>query len=340
MKADITEKGPHPFQDAPFPSAADEWDIYYCFRLILGRPPSREELQGHLGQNVGLDLRTVVEQYLKSLEFSRILADLSRNDFDERLFLKELPGFSLYVQEEDSAVGKHIKHSGTYEPHVTGVFVEKLKPSMSVVDIGANIGYFTMLAAKLVGSSGRVTAIEPNPANVKLIEASRRVNSFDQVTIVQAAAGRAVGLLMLNSSFSNGTTAGLSDNLTNLLDATTVPCLVLDDLIGVGKLVDFIKIDVEGAEYNALFGFRETIARCHPTIVSEFGPSGMPGISGVTGPDYLRFLLAFGYEISVIEHGGGVTCCGRDVEKVMNAFVESGVDHVDILLEHSERGEK
>jgi len=310
---------------------ADEQDIYYCFRLLLGRPPDRVELQGHLSQT-GLDLNSVVSQYLNSFEFSRRLADLSKREVDDRVFLKEMETFSLYVQEGDSAVGKHIKHLGAYEPHVTSVFSRELKPGMNVIDIGANIGYFTMLAAKLVGPNGSVMAIEPNPINVKLMEASRRTNSLDNVTIVQAAAGRGLGLLMLNTSFSNGTTAGLSADLVSLLDATTVPCLVIDDLVPADRHVDFVKIDVEGAEYNALFGAQKTIRRCKPTIVSEFGPAGMPGISGVTGPEYLQFLLGFGYDISVIEKDGSLVDCGNDVEKVMNAFFDSGVDHIDIVF--------
>lgn len=317
--------------ETEFSNVAGERDIYYCFRLILGRPPNPEEWPGHLG-HVGMGLDTVVAQYLNSLEFSRRLAHLARPVDDDRVFLKDLEGFALYVQEGDSAVGKHIKHSGSYEPHVTAVFARELKPGRNVLDIGANIGYFTMLAAKLVGPAGSVIAIEPNPANVKLIEASRRVNAFANVTIVQAAAGRTLGLLMLNTSYSNGTTAGLSEELAGLLDATTVPSLAIDDLVHADRHIDFVKIDIEGAEYNALFGAQETLRRCKPVIVSEFAPTAMQPISGVTGPEYLRFLFGFGYAIAVIEKDGSPLDCARDIEKVMSAFAASGVDHIDLLF--------
>jgi hypothetical protein len=89
-----------------------------------------------------------------------------------------------------------------------------------------------------------------------------------------------------------------------------------------------VKIDVEGAEYNALLGASELIRRCHPTIVSEFSPSTMPGISGVDGRQYLRFLLDFGYTVAVIERGGTLA----ESERVMDAFNSSGVDHIDILV--------
>lgn len=202
---------------------------------------------------------------------------------------------------------------------------------MHVLDIGANIGYFTMLSASLVGAAGSVMAIEPNAANAKLLEASRRINAFDNVVVVQAAAGREIGLLVLNTSHSNGTTASPSGDLKSLMDSITVPCFKIDDFIN-GKNIDFVKIDVEGAEYNALLGASDMIARCHPTIASEFSPDLMPGISGVDGPQYLQFLLSFGYNISVIEIDGSLTSCGNDVAKVMAAYFDSGVDHIDILM--------
>lgn len=147
--------------------------------------------------------------YVNSLEFSRRKNMLLSKSRDEDLFLKELDGFSIYLRESDAAVGRGVK-SGAYEPHVTNIFRQYVKPGMHILDIGANIGYFTMLAASLVKSSGSVTAIEPNPENAKLMELSRRANKFDQVTIVQAGAGRALGLLVLNTAYSNGVTSDLS----------------------------------------------------------------------------------------------------------------------------------
>jgi FkbM family methyltransferase len=204
---------------------------------------------------------------------------------------------------------------------------------MHVLDIGANIGYFTMLSASLVGSSGTVTAIEPNPESAKLMEASRRANSFDNVSVLQIAAGREMGLLVLHGNYSNAMTSAPPDEASELVRSTTVPSFKVDDLIPTSKRIDFVKIDVEGAEYNALIGASELIRRCHPTIVSEFSPQTMPGISGVDGRQYLRFLVDFGYKISVIEMDGTLTACGTDIEKVMTAYTSSGVDHIDILLD-------
>ena len=317
-----------PWKIAQGPVTPD--DVFYCFRLLLGRPPNREEWEGHVGQ-APTDLTALVRSYMSSLEFSRRAETLMGRRLDDRLSLVSPKGFSIYVQEDDTSVGQHVKR-GAYEPHVTGVFRERLRPGMHVLDIGANIGYFTMLSASLVGPSGSVIAIEPNPSSAKLLEASRRANGFDNVVVAQVAAGRELGLLVLHGSYGNVMTSAAPDDAAALLSSTTVPTLKVDDLVGHDTKIDFLKIDVEGAEYNALLGASELIKRCHPTIVSEFSPSTMPGISGIDGRGYLRFLLDFGYTIAVVEESGTIRDCGTEVERVMDAFSRRGADHIDILL--------
>lgn len=304
-------------------------DIFYCFRLLLGRPPNSEEWEGHVA-HAGSDLDAVIRSYMNSLEFSRRADAFMSHRPNDRISLVSAKGFSIYVQEDDAAVGQHVKRDA-YEPHVTAVFRERVRPGMHVLDIGANIGYYTMLSASLVGSSGSVTAIEPNPDSAKLLEASRRANSFDNVIVLQVAAGRELGLLVLHGSYGNVMTSA-PEGAAALLNSTTVPSFRVDDLIARTKTIGFVKIDVEGAEYNALLGASELIKRCHPTIVSEFSPSTMPGISGIDGRGYLRFLLDFGYTIAVIEEGGALRECGTEPERVMEAFARRGSDHIDILL--------
>jgi hypothetical protein len=92
-----------------------------------------------------------------------------------------------------------------------------------------------------------------------------------------------------------------------------------------------IKIDTEGAEFNVLIGLSGTIDRDRPMIVSEFSPSTLPGISHCSGPEYLRFLIAKGYRIGVIEYDGSETGFGDDVDGVMAAYSRSGVDHIDLI---------
>lgn len=308
-----------------FPPDATEQDILACFRLLLGRLPNPEEWRGH-SSHAGNPLDSVVSLYLTSLEFStRGLTKPARNPQIKRV---ECSGFHIFIDDNDIAVGRQVA-GGNYEPDVTSVVRRFLRPSMSVVDIGANIGYFALLAASIVGTDGHVLAVEPNSRNVRMLEASRRSNGFGQISICQIAAGRDLGLLVLNTTHSNGTTSAASGDINELLNAETVASLPLDSLVPSDRRVDLIKVDVEGAEYNALFGCQRIIEADHPIIITEFSPGMMRSISNISGPDYLRWLAECGYGLSVIEPDGSTNAA--DVEGVMNAYVSRNSDHIDLL---------
>lgn len=312
----------------PFSDAASKDDIFYCFRLILGRHPHREEWSGHTAR-VGENLESVVSSYIQSLEFSK--RDLMGLDHMKHLRLASIEGFKMYAADDDISVGKHILRGG-YEQDVTAVFRAHVKPGMNAIDIGANIGYYTMLLSSLAGPKGKVIAVEPNHRNTKLIEASRRANSFGNISIAQVAAGRDTGLLLLNTSHSNGLTSDLPMDINAILGAETVPCVKVDALVPSNLPINFIKIDVEGAEYNALLGCQGIIERHKPTIVSEFSPDLMPGISHITGPEYLKWLLSLGYKLGVVDTlDGHPTNQDMSIEAIMDAYYARSADHIDIL---------
>jgi FkbM family methyltransferase len=305
-------------------------DIYYCFRLLLDRLPHVEEWPGHSGF-IGQPLPGVVSSYLNSLEFSLRHPQAAASS---ALELCDIHGFQIYTAIDDLSVGFGIR-SGAYEDHVVEVFRRFLCPGMSAVDVGANIGFFTMLAASLVGADGYVLAVEPNPENMGLLEASRRANGFDQVETALTAAGKRTGLLVLNTSFSNGTTSEPANSVESTLTGQLVPCFRLDDIDPKDQQIDCIQMDAEGAESNVISGCRETIARCRPVIVSEFSPTLMPGISGVDGRTFLRSIADMGYTISVIEQDGSSTSYGDEIDSVVEVSIEAQAssDHLDLLAE-------
>ncbi len=303
-------------------------DIFYCFRLLLGRCPNPEEWPGH-SSRAGEDIDNVVSSFVTSREF--VARGLLTKTYRDKLELVHLPGFSLFASSDDLAVGSHVAGGHSYEPAVATVLSRYAKPGMAIVDIGANIGYLTMLLASLVTPSGLVVAVEPNPENIKLLEASRRVNGFDQILVVQAAAGAQTGLLALNVSYSNGMTGELPSDPDAIFASRPVPCFALDAILPEDRPINLVKIDTEGAELNVLLGLSRTIDRDHPVIVSEFSPGALSGTSHCSGPDYLRYMIANGYRIGVIEPDGSESMFGENVDGVMGAYSRSGIDHIDII---------
>ncbi len=316
-----------PAPPAPTPSGFDNYasaaDIEACFRLILGRHPNPEERAGHFSR-AGEELSTVVASYLSSLEFSR--RELGRSSGTAPIEVTK-DGYVIMVREDDLAVGRAVL-TGDYEPDVSACIANHLVPGQSVIDLGANIGAISMLAASIVGPEGYVLAVEPNPRNAHLLEISRRRNGFSQIVVCQCAAGPRTELLVLHSSFSNGTTSTMSDE-DDATETETVPAIPPERLVPTDRRIDLIKADVEGAEYLALQGCLAVIRRDHPMIVSEFSPDMLAGISGIDGPSYCDWLVSLGYRLSVIEPDGGLSPC-LDATGIMDAYRARGTDHIDI----------
>jgi FkbM family methyltransferase len=311
-----------------FTDKASAEDIYYCFRLILGRNPNPEERVGHFSR-VGLPLEKVVRSFVQSLEFEN--RNLLKAKSVNTVTLVEREDMALYIDADDTDVGPNIV-VGVYEPHVQAIFRRFLGPGMAALDIGANIGVLTMLAAKLVGPTGKVLAIEPNAKNVRLIEASRRRNGYSHVEIHCVAAAEKAGILVLHQSGSNGMVAPAAEDLDALLRSSIVPAVRLDSIVPADLPVGFVKVHVERYEFKALQGLERTLRRWRPVIVSEFSPPAMePG----EGAAYLAYLIQLGYSLGVLQQSGLITDCGDNLSAVRRMYWESGVDHIDIVAQPS-----
>lgn len=312
-----------------YQNKATKEDIYFCFRLLLGRNPNEEEWTGHSGRQ-GILLKDIVKTYLNSQEFAK--RDLLKREFPERIKKVDYDGFSMYAAEDDIAVGRQVLLKN-YEPHVSQIFKKVLKHGMSVLDIGANIGYFSMLSASIVGEKGLVTSVEPNMKNVLLIELNKRSNNFHNIQIVQAAANNKNDILVLKNEYSNGTCSSLPNSNSDLFDLETVGSLRLDDI--VKSKIDLIKIDVEGSELLALLGSINIIKQYLPNVIMEFSPNRIKDENGnIAWQRLLDIFIDLKYTLSVILLNGELKSC-HTKEDVYEVFKSSGVDHIDLFLSHN-----
>jgi FkbM family methyltransferase len=159
---------------------------------------------------------------------------------------------------------------GTWEPEVLRAVTDIVKPGMTVIDIGAHIGYYTLLFAKCVGPNGRVVAFEPLPVNFELLKRNIQLNELNYVQIFsQAVFSRNEELIL-----------SVPDDLPHSGDASVyknsgtkqfrVPAIALDTFCeSAGLRPDILKMDVEGAEYDVLMGAEKTIDRFQPKLLIE-----------------------------------------------------------------------
>ena len=162
-----------------------------------------------------------------------------------------------------------------FEPEILAALRHWVRPGNTVVDIGANIGYFTAHLARLVGDGGTVHAFEPEPANFALLTANMGANGLAWVRLHQAAVGAQPGTATLHTSEYNGGMHRLYESVCCTGPGFDVPVLRLDQVLA-GAHVDLIKIDIEGYEPAALLGAEDCL-RANPRlkIVSEYCPASM-----------------------------------------------------------------
>ncbi|MEA2709747.1 MAG: hypothetical protein QOF78_2348 [Phycisphaerales bacterium] len=160
---------------------------------------------------------------------------------------------------------------GTYEGHLQDALVRELKPGQVFWDVGANEGFFTLLAAKLVGDTGTIVAFEAHPDTCNQLRQQVAVNDLRNVTIVQkAVADRSGKMSFVDDAASTMARLAEARNTRAAGRMITVDATTLDDSVNcAGKKPTLLKIDVEGAEILVLRGADRLLRECRPTILVE-----------------------------------------------------------------------
>ena len=255
-----------------FARLASEQDVFHCFRLLLGRAPTKHEWPAHTGAFVGKPIDAIVSVYLNSPEFkARKLIAYSLDDIE----FVQLDGYGMYVSKNDLMVGAQIRASGEYEPQVSKAFREVLRPGMRVIDVGANVGWFSCLSRHLVGPQGHVVAVEAGEINTKLLMMSRLKNGRDNLSIMGSlAASDRPETLLYSSNSSNGFVHAPRD-IGEIAGGEPVAAVPLGPVLEDGRPWDLVKIDVEGYEFKVLEGLDDMIRRHQPVLLIEFTPPSL-----------------------------------------------------------------
>ncbi len=211
-----------------------------------------------------------------------------------------IDGLTFYLNPKDGYLTQLVLSLGTYEPEQTRLFRSKCRPGDTVIDVGANVGWYTIIASKLVGKDGTVIAFEPEPENFAILKRNVLANGCDNVILEQKALSNAAGTLTLYlDELNKGMHSIVSDQRGG---AIKVEGLRLDDYLeNRFKKVDFVKIDVEGAEPMVLEGMRRAI-ESHPGIrlVVEFAPERVVA-AGHQPKQYLEGFIEQGFLIYIID---------------------------------------
>jgi FkbM family methyltransferase len=222
-------------------------------------------------------------------------------------------GAKILVDTRDAMVTPWLVLDGLWESHVTGWLQDTLRPGQVFVDVGANIGYFSLLAGSLVGPGGRVVAVEAHPRLAELLRRNVIINGLHGfVTTWHRAAwseSTELKLHMRENFASNSSVASVGpDALARLGDSEEiigVRAVALDDLLADVPHVDVMKVDVEGAEVHVFTGLARTLA-ANPeiTIMFEWSPAQMVDV-GDEPAALIDLLTGHGFHFRLLESGLG-----------------------------------
>jgi FkbM family methyltransferase len=184
------------------------------------------------------------------------------------------PGLWMQLNARD-LIQQTILLEGVWDPSLTSFIEGHLRPDDVFIDVGAHVGYFTLLASRRVGPAGAVLSIEPNPFALAQLRQNVARSHTVNVLVERSACGESLRVVRLylhtesNSSMASLSTANATGGV-----AVDVPCTTLDQLCQEHALarVDLVKIDVEGAELSVLRGMKRIMKDIRPVIVLELEP--------------------------------------------------------------------
>ena len=205
----------------------------------------------------------------------------------------EIEGHKMYLDPLDSL---KLSINQSFEELETKLVKDIIKDGNTIVDIGANIGYFTLIFARLVGEKGEVFAFEPEPNNFNLLKKNIEINNYKNVNLINKAASNKSGKIKLYIDDFNSGGHSLIAQIPNK-QHIEIESIKLDDFFDTNKKIDFIKIDAEGAELEVLKGMSTLLNKNDDIkILLEFNPFMFKSFN-VTPQKYIDLLMGFNFKI-------------------------------------------
>ena len=307
-------------------------NLSHIFQLVYGRNPSQDQINvlTHLNQAIpdndsGSLFRAIINSFHHQQFNTPFTVRFSKQDVE----YINVQNAQVAIDKMDTSVSMLIRRK-EYEPHLLAFYSQRLKPGMVVIDIGANVGLYSMLAAKKVGKRGKVFSFDPNSENCRLILLGIHKNEFKNVSVFPFALGNRTGHVLFSTHI--GSNGGLiSDSYDSLLNPSCVikPIVRLDDI--VTEKVDLIKIDVEGAEGLVVEGAKGLIEKYRPIVTSEFSLEMLSRVSNISGKDYLQGFKDMNYSLFIIDKNTYCLDEILDIDKFIGNFGELSIEDLAFI---------
>lgn len=236
-------------------------------------------------------------------------------------------GHKMFLDSEDSL---GLSTGSNYEEFETELIKKGVKSGDTVLDIGANIGLYTLIFASLVGESGKVFAFEPDPQNFLLLQKNVEINGYKNVILINKAVANNNGKLKLYLCDENRGDHRIYDSHDGR-ESIEIESVRLDDYFkDRGGKIDLIKMDIQGSEGGAVAGMSDLLNKNNNVkILTEFWPAGLIR-SGTKPEEYLSSILKRGYKLFEINKKDK-RLDPADVSKLLEIYTTEKDNYTNLL---------
>ena len=254
------------------------------------------------GKNIIIGKRRYILKsfYLLKKIYINILLQLKNKGLGKKsIFLYTHPFYKIKIwlnlkREIDKGI-----YLGTFEFNNTFIFHELVNKNDAIIDIGANIGLYTLIAAKKLRNTGRIYAFEPSIVAIKDLRKNIETNKYLNIDIYDFALSDSNGKEEFYRCEDDAYNSLIAKPMQEAIDTYIVDVITLDEFVKTKKIqkIDIIKIDAEGLDYRILKGAQLTLKKFKPIIFCEINKFYLDEISRVVFNNYLEEL---GYEVLTV----------------------------------------
>jgi FkbM family methyltransferase len=268
-------------------------------------------------------LLPILKRIINVLPFGRftLYRYISKINFGEFIYSARSSNSFKFICNIKDPISRAVFFSDAIEPQFISIIENNLKQGMSFVDVGASWGYYSMLASKIVGDMGSVIALEPDIRYLNLLKKNIELNAIHNTVICNVAAGQEDGFIYMESQEKSNDAPWeiprATINAEDPLKLNAIECRKLDDILGTffigasNDKISFLKMNIEGAEYEALKGMTEGLKNMrYERMLIEFHPPWLEERE-VNTEILVNQILSYGYK------GWWIQRSRADIRKLM-----------------------
>lgn len=221
--------------------------------------------------------------------------------------------FKINIDPKNGTVDNEIFLQGVYEPSILKIIKNNINTGDVILDVGANIGQHSIFMSFVTGNTGKIISFEPVSSIYAQFKNSIEINNIKNITLHNLACGDMEKEMNINTISSNmgGSSLVFSGDDRKI---EKIKVITADSIVKNENKINFIKIDVEGYEYEALLGLKDTIEKHHPKIMLEYSYAGYKSMGTDSAKKILDLLYSFDYDLYDIENNN------KKINKSKNNF--------------------